>query len=799
VTDQNQIPEQQGTPQSPQEGAVPTPDGTVSPESVDESLDETLELPKISVDPQQTAVTAPVVPTPEPQIPLLEPAVPVLPVVSEVDQPTAVTPVVPEQLQPTAVVPQVPPAPPPAQAAPVEGVTPTQGLVPPPVDIDQTLSDTSDFTLTDITLGDAGGGLTGWLHGLKSRLSPTSKTQSVPVAAPVTKTRRWGLRAWQWALVSIGAIVFVLAVLVAVDGGLYYGKVHHGISVAGQHLSGMTATKATETLTTFAEEAQTRPITLKSEDGAHTWTILPGDLGTSIDVPAAVAKAMALTRKGNIFVDLSKKLELYFVGKDIPLEGTLDTAKLDALLTRIAGTLDVPAVNATLVVNNGSIEVMDGKQGNVVDKEALRSSLTDLLFTFHSTELVVPMVVTEPDLSKVDVEPALAQAQVMISGDLLLTFKGKTVATLTPTEIVTYVDVAPGTGNGEAKTVPILSATRMTTLFDTVDKQVSTPGIDATFEMDFNTEPYSLKLVEGVNGEGLDREATAAALTQAAMGTAGRTAEVVLKSVEPNLTTEDVQAMGIKDVLGDYKTTPYVGTKGRQQNVRLATKLCSGVFLAPGEEFNTDQRLGIRDEAHGWALAPGIVGPGKLEDVFGGGICQVSTTLFNAALLAGLEITKRYNHSIYINHYPDGRDATVTAGGKNMCFRNDTDNYIFVYGWSTGINTHFWIWGVADGRKVLPIQFSGFSLGGAFPVQKIVNNSLKPWETKELFAGQRSRSCSITRTVIYADGTKKSVTWSSRWSMMPQVIETGPPAATTTTGGGTPTTDAPTTTTAATS
>jgi vancomycin resistance protein YoaR len=728
----------------------------------------------------------PVAPPSEQPEPILEPAL------ALTEQTTAAIPAVPVVEQVTAVAPVVPV---PIDIPPLTTTAPAQAIVPPPADMDQTLSDTSDFTLSDITLGDAEGGrLTAWLHGLRSRSGPADKAEAALDVAPITKTRRWGLLSWQWALIGVGVVVFVLALLVAIDGGLYYGKVHHGIKVAGQSLSGMTSSKATAALTAFAEEAQKQPLTLKSEDGTQTWKVLSSDMGTAMDVPAAITKAMDLTRRGNVFADISNKLQLYFVDKSYPLQGTVDSTKMDALLTKIAGALDVPAVNATLVVNNGSIEVVDGKQGTVVDKEALRTSLTDLLFTFSGTELTVPMIVAEPDLSKVDIEPALVQAQVMISGNLELTFKGKAIATFTPAEIITFLDVASSTEGATEKTVPILSAAKMAAIFAALDKQVGTPGVNAGFEMDFNTEPYSLKLVEGVNGEGLDPEATAAALTQVAMGTTARAAEVVLKSVEPDITTEEVQAMGIKDVLGDYKTTPYVGTKNRQQNVRLATKLCSGVFLAPGEEFNTDQRLGVRDASHGWALAPGIVGPGKLEDVFGGGICQVSTTLFNAALLSGLEITKRYNHSIYINHYPDGRDATVTAGGKNMCFRNDTDNYVFIYGWSSGINTHFWIWGVADGRKVQPIQFSGFSVGGAFPVQTVINKSLALGATEEVFAGQRSRSCSISRTVVYADGTSKTVTWSSKWSMMAQVIETNPKPTTSTTLGATSTTGSTTTT-----
>jgi len=106
---------------------------------------------------------------------------------------------------------------------------------------------------------------------------------------------------------------------------------------------------------------------------------------------------MDFTRKANVLTDLSNRLELYFVGIDLPLEGTIDNAKMEALLTEIAAALDVPATNATLVVNNGAIEVVDGKRGKVVDTEKLRADLTKLLLTFHSTDLTVPMVIADPD------------------------------------------------------------------------------------------------------------------------------------------------------------------------------------------------------------------------------------------------------------------------------------------------------------------------------------------------------------------------------------------------------------------
>ncbi len=847
MTHKNQGADEQGVTQPPtDESASSAPSDTAPSETTPDSLGTTLESPQAQPDPEQTApadtsadtpADTPVAPAEEPTVeePTAEAAATEEPTAEEptaeandlaaavADEPAAESPAVTaatvaadavaadavaadavaddavasaegsetpasasEGVQSTAVMPQVP-----AIETPIPVDAPAPDLIPPPLaeaeasrESDGTQGDTAESTLTDITLSESGGNRFAlWLASLKGKLARGDKPESESGKTESAKTRWWRLRPWQWALIGAASLVFLFAVFVTVDAGLYYGKVHHGISVVGQDLSRMAGDEATQTLTGLVDEAQKQPITLTSD--AQTWDVLPGDLGTSIDVDAAVAKAMALTREGNVVTDLGKKIALYFNSEDLPLEGTIDESKMDGLITTVSTKLDVPAVNATLRVVDGDIQIVDAQQGKVVDKEALRASLTGLLLSLHSTELPVPMVVDSPDLEAVDIEGALAQARVMISTDVVLTYQGETLATLTPAELVTYLEVAPPAEGQDTKTVPVFSAEKMTAFFDTVDPKVGTPAKNATFEMNLEVEePYPLVMVEGVNGEGLDREATAAALTKAAANATGRTAKVVLKTVEPERTTADLKAMGIKDLLGDYKTSPFVGSKNRQSNVRLATKLCSGVFLAPGEEFNTDERLGVRSEANGWATAPGIVGGGKLEDVLGGGICQVSTTLFNAVLLAGLEITERHNHSIFINHYPDGRDATVTSGGKNMRFRNDTDHYILIYGWSTGINTRFWIWGVNDGRKVLPIKFSGYSIGGAFPTTTVINASLPIGATKEVVEGQRSRSCNIERTVTYADGTTKTQSWSSRWNEMAKVIETNPAPVT-------PSTDAP--------
>jgi vancomycin resistance protein YoaR len=529
-------------------------------------------------------------------------------------------------------------------------------------------------------------------------------------------------------LLALGGVLLLFVVFVSVDGGLYYDQTHYGVSVAGRDLGGLSRDEAIAALTTFVQGTRKRLIILTGGD--KSWKVLPGDVGTTVDVAASVSAAMRLTRGGDVFSDLGRRIELYFSGRDLPLQGAVDDAKLDELVHQFATELDRQPVDARMVVDANQVTITEEQPGALVDKQALRDQLTALLFTMDGAELQIPMITVKPEIGVANLSPALEGARTMISSELALTYGHKTW-TLTPEDIASFMDLTYRTVDGVTTAAPAFSVEKMGPFLEGVAGSVDRPAANATMDSDGK----SVWVVPSADGQALDREGTAAALAQAALWVGGRTAEVALTVVEPDLTTGAVTAMGVSDLLGRYATTPYRGSGNRQNNVRLGTSLCSGILLAPGEEFDTDKRFGKRDRAHGWRRAPGIVGGGVLKQVYGGGICQVSTTLFNAVFEAGLEVVERYNHSMYISHYPPGRDATVAGdGGKNMRFRNDTDHYIFVWGMSTGVVTEFFIWGVSDGRTVT-----------------------------SSFSGSRSTRCTVTRTVTWPDGTVKTDKFASHY------------------------------------
>ena len=512
----------------------------------------------------------------------------------------------------------------------------------------------------------------------------------------ITK-KRYTRTAWFWIVIAVGALVAACGLTVLVESLVYHNEVHPGVSVHGVDLGGMTKDEATVALTRLVDSAG--PITLKS--GNTTWLVTPAAVGTAMDVQGAVAEAMAVSRKSNFFGDVVTRFKLYFDGRDLPLTGTVDQAKLDALLSGIAKELHVTPVNAGLAIQGSTINVIEGRNGQDVDTAALGAQLESLFVSLHSATLDVPIVVQEPGVQAEDNQAAKQAAETMMSAPITLTDHDKQW-TLTPEQIASFMDFRSEEQNGVPILVPYVSEGKMWLFLQSLAPDVKRDPVDARFASD---DGATLRVIPSVNGETLDPTATVKALNATALKPAGRTVEVAVTITEPDFTTAEAEATSF-DQLSSF-TTKYVGTANRRVNVRITTKYATGVFLAPGEVYNADKQIGPRTPARGYKLAPGIVGQDKVEDVYGGGICQVSTTIFNAVFFAGLEVLERHNHSLFIHHYPRGRDATVTDGGKNLRFRNDTGHYLWIVGTSNGVTTTITIFGTSDGRKVT-YQTSGF-------------------------------------------------------------------------------------------
>ena len=197
---------------------------------------------------------------------------------------------------------------------------------------------------------------------------------------------------------------------------------------------------------------------------------------------------------------------------------------------------------------------------------------------------------------------------------------------------------------------------------------------DAAFNINSDE---SVTVVPAVDGTSVDIEKLASDIT--GVISSGKNGEVILSLVrtEPARSTASMQAMGINKLLGGFTTWFDPSKVGRSYNVSVAARALDELLVLPGREVSFNGVVGPRSTEAGYKTAPEIVN-NELVDGIGGGVCQVSTTLYNSVLLADLEVVERVNHSLPVSYVPIGRDATVVDNAIDFMFRNNTDSYLYI-------------------------------------------------------------------------------------------------------------------------
>jgi vancomycin resistance protein YoaR len=369
--------------------------------------------------------------------------------------------------------------------------------------------------------------------------------------------------------------------------------------------------------------------------------------------------------------------------------------------------------------------------------------------------------VAKPEVTATDLDGALAAARTALSRPVTLTV-GETRFRLPRWRLAQLVELPSG---GETRVTFAGPAARR--WVERLSRTVGHAPRDATFRV----VSGGITVVPAQEGRALDVDATLRALERAALSPTRRSAALTVATTEPERTTEKAQAMGITGVVGSYTTT-YGGTAGRLHNVALVADLIDGALVAPGARFSFNATTGERNAAKGFEEAPVIIN-GELESGIGGGVCQVSTTVFNAAFEAGLSIEKRTNHALYISHYPLGRDATVNYPDLDLVFRNDTDHWLllraFVGTGSLTVN----LYGTPTGRRV-ETDTTPLVTEGKVPWQRIDDATMFKGEKTVEQYGTPPRSTSVRRRVFAPDGTLMyDTTWRSYYVGEPTVVRIG--------------------------
>ncbi|UNK18044.1 VanW family protein [Paenibacillus sp. N3/727] len=210
--------------------------------------------------------------------------------------------------------------------------------------------------------------------------------------------------------------------------------------------------------------------------------------------------------------------------------------------------------------------------------------------------------------------------------------------------------------------------------------------------------------------------------------------ELPLTLLVPDVTVKSLQAEGIERKIIQFSTQLGASGPGRVHNITAAAKAVNGMILKPGDEFNYAEVVERARQKFGFKQAPVIVS-GKLVPGIGGGICQVSSTVYNAVLLTGLEVTERRSHSLPVNYLPKGQDATFAEGYINFRFRNNTGKHLLIHAEVTGRTLTLKFFGTFPKDTVYSLE-SKIVQGIPAPLKYVRDGSLSPGKHRVLQNGK---------------------------------------------------------------
>ena len=485
--------------------------------------------------------------------------------------------------------------------------------------------------------------------------------------------------------VLIGVAVVGLLTLLYVGDLLFSSTdVPRGVTVAGVEIGGMAKPEAEQELRTQLASRTSRPVALQA--GAGTATLDPRAAGLELDVESTVAEA------GEQPFNPWTRLTSLFTTRDVAPVTRVNGFALGQALDGVRPQLERPAVEGTIRFEGVEPIAVPSVPGQVVDGPGAARAVTE-----HWLDPVpvavpvseVPVTVTPEGLQ----EAVDGVARPAVAGPVTVVGDAKN-ATITTQAITTFLVFRPD-GNGgltpaidEPAAIRAVEPQLATTEAEPKDATLAFAGTQAT-------------VVPAVVGREIDWPRTFAGLVEALGRPAGepappvftppptvpgaapatpppatgRAVNAVYTTTQPEVTTEQLQALGPAEMIGEFTTRGFKPDSG--QNIRRIAEIVNGKIIAPNSVFSLNEATSPRDEGNGFVPA-GIIDDGAPGRGVGGGVSQFATTLYNAGYFAGLDDVEHKEHSYYISRYPPGREATVFEGSIDLRLGNDGPTPVYI-------------------------------------------------------------------------------------------------------------------------
>jgi vancomycin resistance protein YoaR len=540
-------------------------------------------------------------------------------------------------------------------------------------------------------------------------------------------------------------------------------RVASGIQIASVQLGGLPVREAERKLAERSRALGKEKLRLRLGKAEATASV--EELGFELAAAGSNARAMGVGRSSGPFGNAFRYLRSLFTTEQLPAVLKVDRARFDAALARVeASLIDDPPFAGGLVIENGAPRQLPPRSGRKIANDVALTLLSDALARNRLADPIALSATTQtPQLAAGSLERAFGLATRVLRRSVVLE-AGSRRLEIAPAELGALL-LSRVEGN---ELELALEPRRFEAWLSAQRPNLETPARDARFEVSARDEVRVLPAEPGVR---LVSEDVAKALWSAAQSDEHRGALPLSSQPEPARSTEQAERLGIRQLVGSF-TTRHPCCQPRVDNIHRIATLIDGLVVEPEQTLSVNAVVGARTQKNGFVLAPSIE-DGEMVDTVGGGVSQFATTFFNALFRAGYDIIERKPHTYWFPRYPMGIEATLSWPHPDIVFKNDSQAGLLVKTSFTDTSVTVKLYGDAGKRRV---SFNVSERRDIVPptVELLPNRAVPSDEEKVKEGGMIGWSVIVSRTVTFADGTKKDEKRKVTYKPKPRRVDVHP-------------------------
>ncbi|MDQ3385280.1 MAG: VanW family protein, partial [Actinomycetota bacterium] len=467
-------------------------------------------------------------------------------------------------------------------------------------------------------------------------------------------------------LVPLVALVLAVGAW-ALDARAAEGEPLRNVEVAGRDVGGLDRRALDASLADLAGAYPAAAVAV-STPGGELWAA-GEELGLALDVEATRRQVLAVGREGSIVDRFTSWAGSLLGERHSDLSVVVDPVRTKAIVAERDPTTPLAPVEPGIAAQDGELVVVAGVPGTGLDPRlvAQRIAAAAASGALPVTAAAEPGPVA-PRFDDVEAERLVERGRDLTAESLVLQ-AGDTGTQVPGTTMRTWLSAVPVADGLELRTDPVRAAADVEALLG----DVGTRPVNASFMVDGDR----IVVVPATPGTRCCAPGVGELAVTALLDRPEGPLQIPLTEAEPARTTAEAEALGIREPIASF-TTSFPAGQSRVQNIHRISDLTRGVVIEPGGSFSVNDLIGRRTEANGFTKG-GVIQNGVFEESVGGGISQFATTLFNAAFFGGLELDAYQSHSIYIDRYPFGREATLSYPEPDLVIENPSPHGVLIW------------------------------------------------------------------------------------------------------------------------